>query len=87
MLLVIAMVLKRFTVFHKIALLVLRLALFVAFCFQVHSNEQENRLEIYETIVEIMQPYVDRLIQFMFFQVFVSSFFLWFLEFYIMFLK
>ena len=36
---------------------------------KVQSNEQQNRLQIYETIVEIMEPHVNKLKQFMFFQV------------------
>ncbi|KAK7103491.1 cytoplasmic FMR1-interacting protein 1 homolog [Littorina saxatilis] len=35
---------------------------------QVHSNEQQNRLQIYQTIVEIMEPQINKLMQFMFFQ-------------------
>ncbi|XP_076441680.1 cytoplasmic FMR1-interacting protein 2-like [Babylonia areolata] len=34
----------------------------------VQSNEQQNRLEIYQTTVEIMEPQVNKLMQFMFFQ-------------------
>ncbi|KAL8601614.1 hypothetical protein ACOMHN_003880 [Nucella lapillus] len=35
---------------------------------QVQSNEQQNRLQIYQTTVDIMEPHVNKLMQFMFFQ-------------------
>ncbi|XP_059150444.1 cytoplasmic FMR1-interacting protein-like isoform X1 [Physella acuta] len=35
---------------------------------QVKSNEQENRTEIYQKTVEVLEPHVNKLMQFMFFQ-------------------
>lgn len=35
---------------------------------QVQNNAQENRLQIYQTTVEIMEPHINKLMQFMFFQ-------------------
>ena len=37
--------------------------------FQVKSNEQENRVEIYQKIVEVLDPPVSKLRDFMYFQV------------------
>ena len=36
---------------------------------QVKSNEQPNRSQIYQKIVEVLEPHVNKLMQFMFFQV------------------
>lgn len=35
---------------------------------QVKSNEQPNRTQIYQKIVEVLEPHVNKLMQFMFFQ-------------------
>ncbi|XP_025103789.1 cytoplasmic FMR1-interacting protein 2-like isoform X2 [Pomacea canaliculata] len=35
---------------------------------QVANNEQKNRLQIYQTTIEIMEPYINKLMRFMFFQ-------------------
>lgn len=35
---------------------------------QVKSNEQPNRVEIYQTIVEVLEPHVSNLMRFMYFQ-------------------
>lgn len=42
------------------------------FDWKVLSNEQQNRLQIYQTTVEIMEPHINKLKQFMFFQVLKS---------------
>ncbi len=42
---------------------------FLYFLFQIKNNEQPNRLEIYQTFVDIMKPEVDKLFDFMRFQV------------------
>lgn len=39
------------------------------FVLQVKSNEQPNRVEIYTTIVEVLEPHVSSLMRFMYFQV------------------
>ena len=36
---------------------------------QVKSNEQENKIEIYHKIVEVLDPQVSKLRNFMYFQV------------------
>ena len=41
----------------------------VVFNFQVKSNEQPNRVEIYEKTVEVLGPQVQKLLNFMYFQV------------------
>ena len=42
---------------------------------QPKSNEQPNRVEIYEKTVEVLGPEVNKLLQFMYFQVIKSNFF------------
>lgn len=37
--------------------------------FQIKSNEQPNRVEIYEKTVEVLSPQVQKLMNFMYFQV------------------
>lgn len=37
--------------------------------FQVKCNEQPNRVEIYEKTVEVLEPEVTKLMNFMYFQV------------------
>ena len=37
--------------------------------FQIKSNEQQNRVEIYEKTVEVLAPQVQQLMDFMYFQV------------------
>lgn len=39
------------------------------FNFQVKCNEQPNRVEIYEKTVEVLEPEVTKLMNFMYFQV------------------
>jgi len=41
---------------------------------QPKSNEQPNRVEIYEKTVEVLGPEVNKLLQFMYFQVIKSNF-------------
>lgn len=41
---------------------------------QPKSNEQPNRVEIYEKTVEVLGPEVNKLLQFMYFQVIKSTF-------------
>lgn len=41
----------------------------LAFIFQVKCNEQPNRVEIYEKTVEVLEPEVTKLMNFMYFQV------------------
>lgn len=38
-------------------------------CSQVKCNEQPNRVEIYEKTVEVLEPEVTKLMNFMYFQV------------------
>ena len=38
---------------------------------QIKSNEQPNRVEIYEKTVEVLSPQVQKLMNFMYFQVYV----------------
>lgn len=38
-------------------------------CAQVKCNEQPNRVEIYEKTVEVLEPEVTKLMNFMYFQV------------------
>jgi len=39
------------------------------YCEQIKSNEQPNRVEIYEKTVEVLGPQVQKLMNFMYFQV------------------
>lgn len=41
---------------------------------QPKSNEQPNRVEIYEKTVEVLAPEVNKLLNFMYFQVPIHSF-------------
>ena len=38
-------------------------------CFQIKSNDQPNRKEIYEQVVDILEPHISKLKRFMHFQV------------------
>lgn len=42
----------------------------IVFLSQVKCNEQPNRVEIYEKTVEVLEPEVTKLMNFMYFQVF-----------------
>ena len=42
---------------------------------QPKSNEQPNRVEIYEKTVEVLAPEVNKLLNFMYFQVLENSFY------------
>ena len=39
------------------------------FCLQPKSNDQPNRIEIYQKVVEVLQPEVNKLLQLMYFHV------------------
>ena len=43
--------------------------LLIVVMLQVKSNEQPNRVEIYEKTVEVLGPQVQKLMNFMYFQV------------------
>lgn len=43
--------------------------IFLTVVFQVKCNEQPNRVEIYEKTVEVLEPEVTKLMNFMYFQV------------------
>lgn len=43
--------------------------------FQVKCNEQPNRVEIYEKTVEVLEPEVTKLMNFMYFQVKLNTIF------------
>ena len=45
-------------------------------CLQPKSNEQPNRVEIYEKTVEVLAPEVNKLLNFMYFQVIMQFLFL-----------
>lgn len=46
-----------------------RCSLCLFLCSKVKCNEQPNRVEIYEKTVEVLEPEVTKLMNFMYFQV------------------
>lgn len=56
----------KYELFFALSTLAFHLA---GLCLQVKSNEQPNRSQIYQKIVEVLEPHVNKLMRFMFFQV------------------